>query len=80
MSKDVVSDNTPTDKALSSFTHNMDAWLVLRNKKTKQGLKLSENSLKLMTMHTSKVLGFPFVSVFGANCLPHPKANETCRG
>lgn len=49
----------------------------LRNKKTKQGLKSSDNSVKLMTMHSSKGLEFPFVSVFGANCLPHPKADET---
>lgn len=49
----------------------------LKNKKAKQNLQSSVNSVKLMTMHSSKGLEFPFVSVFGVNALPHPKADET---
>ncbi len=48
----------------------------LKDKKTKKNLQSSEDSVKLMTMHSSKGLEFPFVSVFGANCLPHPKADK----
>ena len=48
----------------------------LRTKKTKQELSSADNSVKLMTMHSSKGLEFPFVSIVGANCLPHSKADE----
>ena len=48
----------------------------LKNKKAKQNLQSSVNSVKLMTMHSSKGLEFPFVSVFGVNVLPHPKADK----
>ena len=48
----------------------------LRNKKNKLALNSSDDSVKLMTMHSSKGLEFPFVAIIGVNLLPHKRADE----
>lgn len=50
----------------------------LSNSKTKKQFRLSENSVKLMTMHSSKGLEFPVVAVSGVGYMPgkHMTATE----
>ncbi len=42
----------------------------------KRKLKVVDDRVRLMTMHSSKGLEFPFVAVTGAHRLPLPKCNE----
>jgi hypothetical protein len=49
-------------------------WLV--GKKEKASYKRAENKVTVMTLHSSKGLEFPFVSIVGTNQIPIAKADE----
>ncbi len=49
-------------------------WLT--GKKDKERYQRSDNRVSVMTIHSSKGLEFPFVSIVGTNELPHAKADE----
>lgn len=50
-------------------------WLT--GKKDKEQYQRSDNRVSVMTIHSSKGLEFPFVSIIATNELPHAKAEET---
>ena len=49
-------------------------WLA--GKKEKQQYNKKENKVSVMTLHSSKGLEFPFVSIVGTNVMPYAKAEE----
>jgi len=49
-------------------------WLKSTNEKSK--LSSNDESVKLMTMHSSKGLEYPFVVVSGVGTMPYPKSSE----
>lgn len=49
-------------------------WLSAKLEKVR--FRQADNRVRIMTLHSSKGLEFPFVSIIGANQLPHKKANE----
>ena len=50
-------------------------WLA--GKKEKSQYQKSDEKVAVMTLHSSKGLEFPFVSIVGMNQLPHVKADES---
>ena len=50
-------------------------WLA--GKKEKSQYQKSDEKVAVMTLHSSKGLEFPFVSIVGTNQLPHVKADES---
>lgn len=48
----------------------------LSNRQEKEQYRKSDNRVSVMTLHSSKGLEFPFVSIVGANHIPHAKADE----
>ena len=48
----------------------------LSGKKEKAQYRKSDEKVAVMTLHSSKGLEFPFVSIVGTNQLPHAKADE----
>ena len=50
-------------------------WLA--GKKEKSRYQKSDEKVAVMTLHSSKGLEFPFVSIVGTNQLPHVKADES---
>jgi len=50
----------------------------LKTSADKRCLSRTDDRLKLMTMHSSKGLEFPFVAVTGVGCMPNTKADVAC--